>query len=60
MSQPSGTVLTIEQVASFLQVSTKTIRRLIKGDKLKASKVGRVWRIKREDIDIYLDINSNR
>jgi excisionase family DNA binding protein len=60
MSQPNEKVLTIEQVASFLQVSTKTIRRLIKDDKLKASKVGRVWRIKHEDIETYLSMTSNK
>lgn len=60
MSEPTVSILTIKQVANFLQVSTKTIRRLIKCDKIKASKVGRAWRIKQEDVEAYLNMNSNK
>lgn len=53
-------LLTISQAAIYLQLSDKTIRRLIKAQQLKASKVGdRVWRIKPSDIENYLKAHTN-
>ena len=53
-------LLTIAQTADYLQLSDKTIRRLIKDDKLAAYKVGeRVWRVSESDIVIYLKENAN-
>jgi excisionase family DNA binding protein len=51
---------TVAQAASYLQLSDKTIRRLISTKKLAASKVGdRVWRIKLSDIESYLKAHTN-
>lgn len=50
---------TVEQTATYLKVSTKTIRRLIKSEKIIASKVGGRWRIKKSDIEEYLGRTSN-
>ncbi|MBE5887059.1 MAG: helix-turn-helix domain-containing protein [Lachnospiraceae bacterium] len=50
---------TVEQAAIYLKVSTKTIRRLIKNEKIIASKVGGRWRIKKSDIEGYLGQTSN-
>lgn len=53
-------LFTVAQAAEYLQLSTKTIRRLIADNKLLASKVGdRSWRIKKTDIEIYLQKNLN-
>lgn len=52
-------ILTISQAASYLQVCEKTVRRLIEKKELPASKVGRSWRIKKQDIDCYLEKNKN-
>jgi len=52
-------LLTINQTAIYLKVSEKTIRRLIKGQLLIASKVGSTWRIKESDIAEYLRKNNN-
>ena len=52
-------ILTVAQAASYLQVSDKTVLKLIKGDQLVASQVGRVYRIKLSDINAYLAANSN-
>lgn len=51
---------TVEQVADYLKVSTKTVRRLIKSNKIIASKVGGVWRIKPVDIERYLNTTRNK
>lgn len=52
-------LLTVVQAAEYLQVCEKTVRRLISSKTLMAYKVGRSWRIKKIDIDIYLAKNSN-
>lgn len=53
-------ILTVSQVAKYLQISDKTVRRLIADGKLTASKVGgRSWRIKKTDIEKYLDKHTN-
>ena len=45
-------IYTIAQAAHYLKVCDKTVRRLIKANKLTASKVGdRAWRIRKVDID---------
>ena len=54
-------IFTIAQTAEYLQISEKTVRRLIKYGEIIASKVGeRNWRIKKQDIEEYLAINSNK
>lgn len=53
-------IYTVTQAAQYLKVCDKTVRRLIKANKLTASKVGdRSWRIRKTDIDIYLRDNTN-
>jgi len=53
-------ILTVSQVAQYLQVSDKTVRRLIANGKLTASKVGgRSWRVKKTDVEKYLDEHTN-
>jgi len=49
---------TLEQVAEILQVSTRTVRTLIKEKKLKAVRVGAQIRIRKEDLDSYLESQS--
>lgn len=43
-------ILTVKQLAEFLQVTELTIRRAINAGELKAFKVGREWRIERERV----------
>jgi len=51
-------LLTIEEVAEVLRVSTRSVNRYIEANKLKASKIG-VWRIKQSDLDNFLNETSN-
>ncbi len=56
----SDELFTVAQAADYLQVCEKTVRRLIKSNKLTASKIGnRTWRIRKEDIDKYLRNTRN-
>ncbi len=52
-------IFTVSQTAEYLQVCEKTVRRLIDRHALTASKVGNKWRIKRSDIDEYLNDHAN-
>jgi excisionase family DNA binding protein len=51
----SNSLLTIKQVAKYLQVVPITVYRMIDRGDLKASKVGRVWRIRYQDVQEYLE-----
>lgn len=50
--------LTVEEVSKFLRVSTPTVRQLIESGELKAVRVGRQYRIAREDLDDYIRRHS--
>jgi len=41
---------TVEEAAEYLQVHVNTITKMIKDGKLKAGKIGREWRIAREEV----------
>lgn len=51
-------IYTPEQVAKYLQVDVTTIYRYIKEGKLVASKLGKTYRILKEDIDLLLSLTS--
>lgn len=53
-------ILTVEETSEFLKISTKTLYKIIKEKKLKATKIGKNWRITRFDILDYLSKNSNQ
>ncbi|RWP11835.1 MAG: DNA-binding protein [Mesorhizobium sp.] len=46
--------LTIPDVADLLQLSEKTIRRLIATDQLPAHRLGRQWRISPGDLESFM------
>jgi excisionase family DNA binding protein len=57
MESPSM-VYTVEEVAKILRVSTQTVRKLIRQKKLKAFAVGSQLRIKKEELDKYMNSAS--
>ena len=48
------TLLTIEQVAEQLKVSTRTVRRIMQSDRLKGFMIGKRWRFTQSGVDDYL------
>lgn len=53
-------LLTVSQTAKYLQLSEKTIRRLINEGRLSASRVGsRSWRIRASAVDDYVQAHTN-
>ena len=55
-SQRQFEMLKIEQVADLLNVSTKTVRRLIEREQLHFHRVGRRIRVSRGDLRAYLNV----
>lgn len=49
-------VLTVKQLAEFLQVNQETIKRALQKKELSGFKVGREWRIFKEEVAKWLDI----
>lgn len=48
-------IYTVEQVADILKVSVQTVRRLIREKQLKAFRVGSQFRVKKEDLDAFME-----
>ena len=53
-------VMTPQQVAEYLQLNTDTVYRLIRRRKLAATRIGRTYRIPREDLEEFLLAQSTR
>ena len=51
----SEKIFTPEQVGKILQIHPFTVLRYIKQKKIKASRLGRVYRIKEKEIEKFLD-----
>ena len=47
-------LLTVEQVAKKLQLTTRTIERMIKDKRLKSFKIGRARRIDAADLEAFI------
>ncbi len=47
-------ILTLEQAAQFLQVSTRTIQRMVKDGRLPGRQVGSQWRFDREQLRAWV------
>lgn len=47
--------LTVDEAANVLGVHSNTVRNVIKSGELAARKVGREWRIARENLRVYLE-----
>jgi excisionase family DNA binding protein len=54
-----GPLLTLEQVATYLNVDKFTVYRLLAQRQLPAFKVGNQWRFKKELVEAWLMKNAN-
>jgi excisionase family DNA binding protein len=52
-------MLTIDQVAAYFQVSTRTVSRWLESGRLPAVRVGNVTRIHREDLRAFVASNAS-
>ncbi len=53
-------VMTPEQVADYLQLNKDTVYRLIRQRRLAVTRIGRTYRVLKEDLDTFLRTNSTR
>ena len=50
--------LTTEEVLGYLKINLRTVYRLIEAGKIPAIRVGRQWRFRRKDIDVWLNAHG--
>ena len=51
---------TVDEVAIILKVNPMTVYRWIKAGKLKSYKAGKQYRVKKEDLDKFLEQNRHK
>lgn len=48
-------LLTLEEAGKILKYDSNTIRKLVKAGKLKGQRIGNEYRIKREDLEAFIE-----
>lgn len=56
----SDKLLTPEQVAERLQVVERTVYRWLNEGRLEGVKLGRLWRVREDDLEAFLQAASNQ
>ncbi len=56
---PDYTLYTIDEIAEILKVTQRTIYNYIKSGSLRAIKIGKYWRVKRSDLELFLETGTN-
>ncbi|MDR7419119.1 MAG: helix-turn-helix domain-containing protein [Armatimonadota bacterium] len=51
----AGQVLTVDQVAAYLQLNRLTVYRYIREGKIPAAKIGKLYRVLKADVDRFLE-----
>ena len=59
-SAPIREVMTVEEVADYLQVSHRSIYNLAAAGEIPAAKVAGQWRFKKTEVDAWLTVLSRR
>ncbi|MCT2535995.1 helix-turn-helix domain-containing protein [Aquibacillus koreensis] len=52
-------IMTVAQVAEYLQLSEMTTYKLVQEGKIPGFKIGRHWRVKRADLDEFIERLKN-
>ncbi|MCD6345402.1 MAG: helix-turn-helix domain-containing protein [Anaerolineae bacterium] len=52
-------IMTVQEVAQYLRLSTATVYKLAQAGKIPATRVGRAWRFKQELIDEWIKQQSS-
>lgn len=53
-------VMTLKEASKYLRLNKSTVYRLAQEGKIPASKIGKVWRFKKEKIDRWFDQIENK
>jgi excisionase family DNA binding protein len=54
-SQRAGQVMTVDQLADYLQLNRLTVYRYIREGKIPAVKIGKLYRVLKADVDAFLE-----
>jgi excisionase family DNA binding protein len=60
MLMQADLVMTVEDVAAYLQVHPSTLYRLLKSGAIPAFKIGSDWRFNRETIDRWIELRESQ
>nr|WP_285839971.1 helix-turn-helix domain-containing protein [Alkalihalophilus marmarensis] len=52
-------IMTVTQVAEYLQLSEMSTYKLVQNGKIPAFKIGRHWRVKKEDLNEFIERLKN-
>jgi excisionase family DNA binding protein len=55
VSEKTGDILTIDELAIYLKISKSTLYKLVREGKLPSQKIGRHWRFRKGAIDRWLE-----
>lgn len=58
MDEQENVIMTIEDVAEYLQLHPLTVRRLARENQLPLTKIGRQWRTSRQIMDAWFERES--
>jgi len=54
MAEPSGDVLTIDELAVYLKIPKSTLYKLVREGSVPCQKIGKHWRFHKDAIDAWL------
>ena len=52
---PEGELFTLKEVAAWAKITVAMVRAMIRRGELRAIRMGRLWRVRREDLDAFLN-----
>jgi excisionase family DNA binding protein len=52
---PEGELFTLREVAAWAKITVAMVRAMIARGELRAFKMGRLWRVRKEDLDDFLN-----
>lgn len=53
-------ILTVKDVAEYLKIAQKTVYKFAVNNEIPAFKVGKAWRFKKADIDLWIESNQRK
>src|SRR3989304_3070088 len=56
--RPPSELMTVEQVAAYLQLNKLTVYKFIRSGELQALRLGRSFRVRRADVDEFLEAHK--
>jgi excisionase family DNA binding protein len=51
---PEGELFTLKEVAAWAKITVAMVRAMINRGELPAIRLGRLWRVSRDDLDVFL------